>query len=398
MSLQAFMKPETKPELKPELKPQTFEWIDTNERLQELCEQWSSEKAIALDTEFIRTDTFYPIMGLLQIADTRGIYLVDPLAIDNKEPLQELWKNTNVVKIIHSCSEDLEVFNRYLEVLPTPLFDTQVAAAFVGIGSSMGYSNLVELLFGDLIPKDETRSDWLQRPLSDAQLNYAALDVVHLLPIYHELTQRLSGRQRLQWVELECAALIAKASFNDSVAQHYLRIKSAWKLQPKQLAVLKALCSWREGETRIIDIPRNRLIKDSALFDIAQRLPKTKDQLIELNDVHHRFYSSYGEHCLQLINDVLADDSNYPDRLAAPLNAEQRKLFKQLKAHVVEIAEHISLPAEYLIRKKDLEEVVRYPQQTLLYTPKVLKGWREGVITKSLLSILSHTMNEKDKT
>jgi ribonuclease D len=101
---------------------------------------------------------------------------------------------------------------------------------------------------------------------------------------------------------------------------------------------------------------------------------------------------------LQLINDVLADDSNYPDRLAAPLNAEQRKLFKQLKAHVVEIAEHISLPAEYLIRKKDLEEVVRYPQQTLLYTPKVLLGWREGVITKSLLSILSHTMNEKDKT
>jgi ribonuclease D len=322
---------------------------------------------------------------------------VDPLAIDNKEPLQELWKNTRVVKIIHSCSEDLEVFNRYLEVLPTPLFDTQVAAAFVGIGSSMGYSNLVELLFGDLIPKDETRSDWLQRPLSEAQLNYAALDVVHLLPIYHELTQRLSDQQRQQWVELECAALIVKAGSNNSVTHHYLRIKSAWKLQPKQLAVLKALCSWRESETRIIDIPRNRLIKDSALFDIAQRLPKTKDQLTELNDVHNRFYTSYGEHCLQLINDVLADDSNYPDRLAAPLNAEQRKLFKQLKAHVVEISEHISLPAEYLIRKKDLEEVARYPQQTLLYTPKALVGWREDVITKSLLSILSSTIKEKDK-
>ncbi len=383
--------------MKPELKSQTFEWVDTNERLKQLCAQWSSEKALALDTEFIRTDTFYPIMGLLQIADTQGIYLLDPLAINNKEPLQELWKNTAVVKIIHSCSEDLEVFNRYLEVLPTPLFDTQVAAAFVGIGSSMGYSNLVELLFGDLIPKDETRSDWLQRPLSDAQLNYAALDVVHLLPIYHELTQRLSDQQRLQWVELECAALITKASTSNSVTHHYLRIKSAWKLQPKQLAVLKALCSWRESETRVIDIPRNRLIKDSALFDIAQRLPKTKDQLIELNDVNQRFFSSYGEHCLQLIDDVLADDDNYPDRLVAPLNAEQRKLFKQLKTHVVDIAEKISMPAEYLVRKKELEEIVRYPQQALLFTPKALKGWREAVITKSLLSILSETINDTDK-
>jgi ribonuclease D len=389
MSLQALMKPE--------LKSQTFEWVDTNERLKQLCAQWSSEKALALDTEFIRTDTFYPIMGLLQIADTQGIYLLDPLAINNKEPLQELWKNTAVVKIIHSCSEDLEVFNRYLEVLPTPLFDTQVAAAFVGIGSSMGYSNLVELLFGDLIPKDETRSDWLQRPLSDAQLNYAALDVVHLLPIYHELTQRLSDQQRLQWVELECAALITKASTSNSVTHHYLRIKSAWKLQPKQLAVLKALCSWRESETRVIDIPRNRLIKDSALFDIAQRLPKTKDQLIELNDVNQRFFSSYGEHCLQLIEDVLADDDNYPDRLVAPLNAEQRKLFKQLKTHVVDVAEKISMPAEYLVRKKELEEIVRYPQQALLFTPKALKGWREAVITKSLLSILSETINDTDK-
>lgn len=387
-----------KSENKPELKPQAFEWVNTNERLQELCLQWSAQKAIALDTEFIRTDTFYPIMGLLQIADTQGIYLVDPLAIENTKPLQDLWKNTGVVKIIHSCSEDLEVFSRYLEALPTPLFDTQVAAAFVGIGSSIGYSNLVEFLFGDLIPKDETRSDWLQRPLSDAQLNYAALDVVHLLPIYHELIERLNTQQRLQWVELECEALIAKASSNDSVAQHYLRIKSAWKLQPKQLAVLKALSSWRERETRVVDIPRNRLIKDSALFDIAQRLPKTKEQLVELNDVHHRFLHSYGDHCLQLVTNVLADEDDYPERLAAPLNAEERKLFKQLKAHVVEIAEKISLPAEFLIRKKELEEIVRHPQQTLLSTPKVLGGWREEIITKSLLSILSETVNKKENS
>lgn len=386
-------KASSKPELKAPLKPQVFEWVDTNERLTELCEQWATQKAIALDTEFIRTDTFYPIMGLIQIADDQGFYLVDPLAIDNKKPLQGLWKNTDVVKIIHSCSEDLEVFNRYLEVLPTPLFDTQIAAAFVGMGSSMGYSTLVELLFGDFIPKDETRSDWLQRPLSEAQLNYAALDVVHLLPIYHELIARLNHQQRLDWVVLECEALIAKANSTDSISQHYLRIKSAWKLQPKQLAVLKSLSSWRETEARVIDIPRNRLIKDSALFDIAQRLPKTKEHLLELNDVHHRFMNSYGEHCLQLIQDVLADENNYPDRLASPLNAEQRKLFKRLKSHVVEIAEKMALPTEFLIRKKDLEEIVRYPQQSLLSTPKALCGWRQAIIAESLLDVLQETIS-----
>jgi ribonuclease D len=390
------LKPEFKTDLKPELKPQKFEWVCTNARLQELCKQWAEQKAIALDTEFIRTDTFYPIMGLLQIADAKAIYLVDPLAIDNKKPLQELWENTNVVKVIHSCSEDLEVFSRYLQVLPTPLFDTQVAAAFVGIGASMGYSNLVDLLFGDLIPKDETRSDWLQRPLSEAQLNYAALDVAHLLPIYDELIERLKNQQRLQWVEIECETLISKANASDSVLQHYLRIKSAWKLQPKQLAVLKALTSWRELETRNVDIPRNRLIKDSALFDIAQRLPKTKAHLIEVNDVNSRFINSYGDHCLQLINEVMQDDSNYPERLASPLNADQRKLFKTLKAHVIDIAEHIALPAEYLIRKKDLEEIVRYPQQTLLSMPKVLSGWREDVVAKSLLSLLAETIKKQD--
>ncbi len=377
------------PAQKPELTAQRFEWVDSDERLQELCSIWSSQKAIALDTEFIRTDTFYPIMGLLQIADETDIYLIDPLAITDKSPLQQLWKNDQVTKVIHSCSEDLDVFNRYLGVLPTPLFDTQIAAAFAGFGSSMGYANLVAILFDVTIPKDETRSDWLQRPLSAAQLNYAALDVVYLLAMFDELTKRLSLEGRLEWVRVECEALIDKASATDGAAQYYLRIKSAWKLQPKQLAVLKALSNWREGETRLIDIPRNRLLKDSALFDIAQRLPKTKEHLSLLKDVNHRFIKKYGDHCLILVEDVLNDETNYPDRLPAPLSAEQRRLFKELKAHVVEIAEKLDLPAEFLIRKKELEFIVRTPQQTLLSLPSALKGWREDVIAKPLLNLLS---------
>lgn len=374
---------------KPQLEAQNFEWVENDDRLRELCSVWSSQNAIALDTEFIRTDTFYPIIGLLQIADAEGIYLIDPLSITDTAPLQQLWANHDVIKVIHSCSEDLEVFNRYLGVLPTPLFDTQVAAAFAGFGASLGYANLVAVLFDEMIPKDETRSNWLQRPLSEAQRNYAALDVVHLLPALDELTKRLTTQQRLEWVNLECSGLIDKASSVNNLGDYYLRVKSAWKLQAKQLAALKALSSWREHETRVINIPRNRLIKDSALFDIAQRLPKTKEQFLAIKDVHSRFVKKYGEHCLSLIDDVLHDESNYPARLPAPLNAEQRALFKTLKSHIVDISETLDLPPEFLIRKKDLESIIRKPQQTLLSLPAALKGWREEVVAKSLLNVLS---------
>ncbi|HEY0892485.1 MAG TPA: ribonuclease D, partial [Cellvibrio sp.] len=159
-------------------------WIDQDDQLTELCAVWRKQAAIAVDTEFMRSDTFYPIAGLLQIGDGKGCYLIDPLAIKNLAPLRELMLDTAVTKVLHSCSEDLEVFQRWLGVVPAPLFDTQIAAAFAGLGFSLGYSGLVKNLLTIEIPKDETRSDWLQRPLSVAQLNYAALDVAHMLVVY----------------------------------------------------------------------------------------------------------------------------------------------------------------------------------------------------------------------
>lgn len=159
-------------------------WIEQDTELAELCQRWRQQAAIAVDTEFMRTSTFYPIAGLIQIGDGKGCYLIDPLAIQDFTPLRDLLLDESVTKVLHSCSEDLVVFQRLLGIVPAPLFDTQIAAAFAGYGFSLGYAGLVKAVLNTEIPKEETRSDWLQRPLSVAQLKYAALDVAHMLIVY----------------------------------------------------------------------------------------------------------------------------------------------------------------------------------------------------------------------
>jgi ribonuclease D len=374
---------------------QSFEWVADDKRLAELCLQWQQQAAIALDTEFIRTRTFFPIIGLLQVADSLGIYLVDPLAVNDLQPLRDVLQNVQVVKVIHACSEDLEVFHRFLGVLPTPLFDTQIAAAFAGYGSSIGYAGLVAAVQGDSIPKHETRSDWLQRPLSQSQLSYAALDVEHLLAIYNILVTQLVAQQRLSWVESDCQRLLDHFSQTDNFDQYYLRLKSAWKLKPYQLAVLQTLCAWREQAARDVDIPRSHLIKDSSLLDMALRLPTTTKQLQTLSDMHHRFVEKHGEHCLQLIESS-QQASQYPQPLPGPLDPEQTRLFKQLKAQVVAIADTLHIPPEFLARKKELESlVIATTQAEIVELPAALQDWRKPVVGDVLLAFLgSHNQSE----
>ena len=154
--------------------------IEAQQEFEELCSKWRSEKFLAIDTEFIRTNTFYPKLGLLQIADTNNCYLIDPLCISEWSPFAQLL-NLDIEFCIHSCSEDLNLLHTSISMMPREIFDSQLAAAFLGLGYSLSYQGLVKLLLGEEIPKDETRADWLKRPLTDTQLQYAANDVSYLL-------------------------------------------------------------------------------------------------------------------------------------------------------------------------------------------------------------------------
>ncbi|WP_049629378.1 ribonuclease D [Cellvibrio sp. pealriver] len=364
-------------------------WIDQDDQLQELCSRWRAQAAIAVDTEFMRSETFYPIAGLLQIGDGKGCYLIDPLAIRNLEPLRELMLDESVTKVLHSCSEDIEVFQRWLGVVPAPLFDTQIAAAFAGLGFSLGYSSLVKQLLEIEIPKDETRSDWLQRPLSVSQLKYAALDVAHMLIVYGKLLQLLKAGGRLEWVKSDCADVVGNARKLDDFSDAYQKVGFAWKLRPQELAILRRLCIWRETEARARDIPRNRLVKESALWEIARKKIQDVSLLSKVPDIPSRTLKNDAETILQIVHDaLLLDESAWPARLDPPLAQSEGPLMKSLKNWVREFAEQANLPAEILIRKKDYEFIVRSGMKTGEYQlPARLLGWRFALIGEHLLHI-----------
>jgi ribonuclease D len=370
-------------------------WIDQDDQLQELCSRWRAQAAIAVDTEFMRSDTFYPIAGLLQIGDGKGCYLIDPLAIQNLEPLRELMLDAAVTKVLHSCSEDLEVFQRWLTLVPAPLFDTQIAAAFAGFGFSLGYSSLVKQLLEIEIPKDETRSDWLQRPLSVSQLKYAALDVAHMLVVYGKLLQLLKTTGRLEWVKSDCADLVENARKPDDYTTAYQKVGFAWKLRPQELAILQQLCIWRETEARARDIPRNRLIKEPACWEIARKRIQDVALLAKVDDIPSRTLRNDADTLINIVQDALTfDESAWPARLDPPLAQSEGPLMKLLKNSVREFAERENLPSEILIRKKDYEFIVRSGMKTGEYQlPARLLGWRFPLIGENLLQIAKAQAN-----
>ncbi len=363
-------------------------WIDDNEQLAELCQRWSQQAAIAVDTEFMRSQTFYPHAGLIQVGDGRGCYLIDPLAIDDFAPFKQLMLNPEVTKVLHSCSEDLELFRHFLGVIPTPLFDTQVAAAFVGHGFSIGYGGLIKAVLAVELSKGETRSDWMQRPLSQSQLHYAALDVAYLLVAYGKLLQALKQLDRLSWVLSDCADIVERASQEVSFDQYYLRVKSAWKLNPQELAVLQGLSVWRETVARQLDIPRNRLLKEAALWEIARSKPQRQAQLQGIEGLPARTVRESGERILALVTEALqADSSRYPSRLPKPLSPEQGDKLKALKTLVRSRAETLAMPAELLVNKKEYEAIIRSGMTAGDYQlPERLRGWRLAVVGEALLA------------
>lgn len=220
-------------------------YIDSNETLARFCLQWKRCDMLALDTEFIRTDTFYPKGALLQVSDGKGAFLIDPLTIDDFSPLVNLLVDESIVKVVHSCSEDLEVFDRLFSVLPSPLFDTQIAASMVGYGFSVGYQALTEKMLGIHVAKGETRSNWLQRPLTESQIHYAALDVVYLADMYQILVDSLTAKGRLHWLLDDCRQLVNVDTDQQKINSYYKKVKSAWKLTAQELTLGRASCRER---------------------------------------------------------------------------------------------------------------------------------------------------------
>lgn len=364
-------------------------FIDQNEALAEWCKRWLELPYVAVDTEFVRTETFYPIAGLIQIGDGQHAYLVDPLAITDWAPLVELLEAPGVIKVFHSCSEDLEVFHHLCGAVPQPLFDTQLAAAYLGMDFSMGYSRLVKSLLNIELAKDETRSDWLQRPLSPTQLQYAADDALHLAQIYELMAPRIEAAGLTPWLLSDTAEQGSHVGVLQDPELAYQNIKQAWRLKAPELAILKLIAAWREREARQRDQARNRILRESAMVPIAQRQPDSLQALSRIEDMHPRSVRHDGERILELIRQGQSiPESEWPKTLAEPLPADANRLLKSLRKVGQRHAVRLNIAPELMLRKKVLEAIVRTGYPAGPYSlPDELNGWRRELMGAELLDV-----------
>lgn len=364
-------------------------WVDTEAELVKWCAHFASLPVIAVDTEFIRRTTFYPITGLIQISDGEQAVLVDPLGISQWQALVDLMTNPDVVKVFHACSEDLEVFDRLLGVIPTPFYDTQVAEAYVSGQWSLSYVKLILAYKNIEIAKDETRSDWLKRPLTEAQKRYAALDVAYLIDVYQEQLASLNEKNMLDWVLEDGAAITHQYRLNSDPEINWSNVKSAWRLSPKSLTLLRLLFIWRDKTARAEDVPKGQVIKDRTLWAIAKFLPDNHNALSRTEEMTGRQHRLYGEHILKTVNLVkeLSQDE-YQLALDMPLPSQAGELSKSIKAFVNEKAKSLGIAPEAALKKKQLDPIVRhlFLGEALVLVPPTMTGWRKGEIIEPILA------------
>lgn len=365
----------------------SYHYIDSQDALVNACQQWQQAEFLALDTEFIRRDTFYPIAGLIQVGAFGECWLVDPLAIDDWQDFSAVLNNAGVVKVLHSCSEDLEVFERLCATLPAPLLDSQIGAGLAGWGEGLSYQKLVAHCLDVHVEKGETRSNWLQRPLTQSQRHYAALDVAYLQDIYPILRRQLDEQGRLQWWQQDCQQLIAQAAQGSSPDEYYLKNKSLWKLNGQQRLILQRLCAWREEQARERDVPRGRIFKDPVCFEIARRQCSSSTELSRIKDLSPASIRRYGDTVLEIVSQAIQEASHsHPPAGPRPLSAEQSQQLAVLRDQLQRSADTLGLPAGLLLRKRDLEELVRHRR-----SPEELAPWRRELLVDDLLQRLKES-------
>jgi len=372
----------------------TPELVVSDARLHELCRHWATLPVIAMDTEFIRVNTFYPKPGLIQVCDDEGVFLLDPLSIRQWGGFIDLLVDPGVVKILHSASEDLVLFQHYFDCIPGPLFDTQKAAAFLGYGYSISYLNLVWKLTDIQLSKGETRSDWLKRPLSPNQLKYAALDVAYLPEIYQFLRDELDQSKRLLWLQQECERMREiTGQIEDETGWPFLyqNMGAVWRLNQRQLGALKELSLWREQQCRLRDKPRSWIGRDADLIMLAEKMPVDRTALNQLKDMTRNIYQQDAETLLAIIADSKpVTDAEMTAVAGAPMSAEQRQILKQCQRAVRNIANAYGIAEELIARKKHLLVFVAQAGRAEMSWPADIDGWQRVLLEPELKKVLQH--------
>lgn len=351
----------------------TYQFITNNAQLSNYCLAIKNSSAIALDTEFVRTRTFYPHLGLLQVFNGEFAALIDPIAITDWQCIIDIFRNDAIEKYFHSCSEDIEVFMHHFDCVPTPIIDSQVLASFLDNPLSSGYASLVKKYLNIDLDKSETRTDWLKRPLTEKQCQYAINDVIYLFPLIQKLKSQLISNHYLAAAYQECQMVIDRKCEVINPGDAYINIKNSWQLKGKSLGQLYKLASWRYQLAKQQDIAVNFVVKEEVLWKIARYSPSSLSELDKLG-LHGKEIRLYGQQILNILSEPIPDIpairriNSYPD---------YKVITDQLKNAAVKIASQTGLNPDLLLSRRLINQYVKWKIDKKGQDPEILSGWRK---------------------
>lgn len=335
---------------------------------------------LAIDTEFMRERTYYAQLCLTQVAGRDNIWCVDPLS---GHPQDAFWRELLAHDwVLHSARQDIEVIYQSAGAMPASIFDTQIAAGLLGFPAQLGYAGLVKELFEVEIHKMHTRADWSRRPLREEFLEYAAEDVEYLLPAYDLLADRLQEKGRLEWAREDSRWLLDPELYDIDSGQAIDRLKGARNFRGRRRAAAARLADWREAEAIRRDRPRQWIMRDNVLLDVAYRLPNSEAELADIQGVPRKLLRRVGQQLLDAVAKAAGDDGGY--RPPRPPDEAQKALLKEMQAKVQACADDLGIAAETLASKRELSAVIIGGSRE----SRLLDGWRAELIGDELRALL----------
>jgi ribonuclease D len=364
---------------------QDYEYIDGNAGLARFCAALDEVSYCVIDTEFIRESTYYPELALIQVASGDRLACIDPLAITEFAPLAELLVKPNLLKVFHSSSQDLEILYQKFGAVPAPVFDTQLAAAVLGYNHQISYADLVQQITGVALDKKHTRANWLRRPLSPDELDYAMDDVRHLMAVYEELKQKLDSTRRNGWIEKDLRAMSDPENYQVDKSQLWRRLKGVLKLKGEKLQIASDLCRWREDLAQRQNRPRRWIAKDDALVEIARQKPANFEALVRIPELSDKTARRHGDELLKIIAHAeTIDSAQWPQHdKSRSLNKQQLALGDCLMALCRKIADQNQIALATLATRKDIDNLILNQKSS-----RLTQGWRFSMAGEQLLEFI----------
>ena len=368
-------------------------YVETSEQLHQVCQRYTQAPVLAIDTEFVRTRTLYPKLGLIQINDGKTLALIDPVALPDLSPFWQLLESPSIQKVLHACSEDLEVFLTAGNCRPVNLIDSQIIMSFLGHGLSTGYAAMIAHYTNIELDKSESRTDWMKRPLTTKQLNYAAADVEHLFNVLPQVMADIEKSGWLAAAQEESDIMVERKFTPIDVSQLYLNIKMAWRLNSLQLYRLQQLAIWRYQQAKKRDLPISFVAKDQTIIGVAQTLPKNVGVManiegVDVLDVRHK-----GKAMLAVLKQAeQVNEEQYPNKIKRLDECpDYKQTFKKVKIFIASIAKEHEQQVENFASKKQINQFLSWYYQLNAESQDVnkvdvLRDWRFTFFGEKLLA------------